>query len=462
MAVGRIGGLDQAQKIGTKVDLENTNFVDVKKWESKYAADLLCGQGVTIESENEGIETFLKDTLKRNNFDDLMLQMTDDCNYYGRIIVVVEKRGEHFYFNYVTPELFQNVSKFEIDEFRAEILNRKVIGLQTFFCREIYTTTQVIRNITVFNKDSNEAMPYDVGKHGELPEEFKLPSVTNHNLGFVPLIEFTNQPSRGKVIAKGGVLEGLADDYAVASMAPLINNLIRQLYKEAILGKTKLAGNFDESTIRSRGGIESMIEADAIIETRGGPGSQSIATTGGTFDGMKWADTIKDLVNQYFKGCGYSSPYPKESQQTEAESLYSKDDNQRTTAVKRRRWTEGLNDLFSKMLVYKGLMASLDAEREFKIEIKENVVYNRLQLVQFLQQAMTTDKPLMTWEDAISLFYNITDKGAIDQKVDELKKMAEDQAKKDMELMQSGMPGDGGGIGKAGPGQDPDGGNNVK
>ena len=46
---------------------------------------------------------------------------------------------------------------------------------------------------------------------------------------------------------------------------------------------------------------------------------------------------MKAKANLYYMGCGYSAPFNDGGQQTEAETLFSKDLDTRTTKAKRRR-----------------------------------------------------------------------------------------------------------------------------
>lgn len=252
-----------------------------------------------------------------------------------------------------------------------------------------------------------------------------------------------------------GGYQQLADDYAVRHMPFHINNGLRQMFKEEIIAKSRIAGNIPLTDLKKTG-IDGLFAADAFIETESmGNGTQAVATMPSSYDGMKWFEPQKQKLNLYARGCGYSDIFPTENAQTEAETLYSKDNNQRTAKAKRRRYTELFNDLFSKLLVYKGLMTSLDAEREFSIEIKENVVYNQLQLVEFIKSAMEGQFPLMTHKEAVMMQRDLDDEETAEEIVKELVAQADEAMEKDMQLMND-PANDAGGMGKAGAGKDPD------
>lgn len=109
---------------------------------------------------------------------------------------------------------------------------------------------------------------------------------------------------------------------------------------------------------------------------------------------------MKVKCNLYFIGCGLSPIFPEVAAPTEAESLLSRDLDITTTKAKRRRYQLKLMDLFAKVLVYKGMAADIKSAKEmFSVEIKENVVYNRLQLTDFLKS--NVDNKFMTRAEAI-------------------------------------------------------------
>lgn len=453
-----IGITTNGTKLITRID--EVDFFDPKRFMAKLGADLLFGQGIVVNSENEAIKKFLQTTLKVNKFDDLMLNIAEETNYYGRTILTVDKtKSGDFMFSFATPELLQNVAKVEITPFAATLLKRKVVGLTVFFQREVWTTTTVSRSITVqdqFNKVSafNETTEETQAK---LPAEFDVPAFERHNLGFVPFIEITNKPARNLILANAqNGYERLADDWTVRNMPIHINNGLRQLFKEEILGKTRMAGSLPLSEIKKLGGIDNVITADAFFEVdQTGNGNNPITAMASAFDGMKWFEPQKQKINLYARGCGYSEIFPTETAQTEAETLYSKDANQRTTKAKRRRYTEMLKELFAKLLVYKGLMTSINDEPEFTVEIKENVVYNQLQLVSFLKEAI--DARLITHAEAIMTqrdLDNVEDAEEIKATID---KEADERDAKEAELFNMGNETDTtDGTGKAGLNKDPD------
>lgn len=451
-----LGVITKGSKVLAKID--EINFFDAKTVLAQFGAELLFGQGIVINSDNEKIKNFLQKTIKKNKFDDLMLDIAEQVNYWGRVILTIDRSetGE-FVFSYATPELMQIIDKIEITPFSAKIMKRKVVGNRIFFVNEIWTSKYVKRSLTVADKQGNFVQSYDPQDHGEVPDDLKIPLYEEHNLGFVPFIEITNKPARNLMLSSTNDYARLADDYAVRHMPIHINNGMRQMLKEEILGKSKLAGFIDTGEIKKRGGVEDFILADAVIETKPiGNGSTTVATQASTYDGMKWLEPQKQKINIYARGCGYSDLFPTENAQTEAETLYSKDNNQRKMKSKRRRYTELLTELFTKLLVYKGLMTDLDADPDFSVEIKENVVYNQLQLTQFLID--NVNSRLMTQLEAIMMQRDLDNIEDAEEIMKTINAEADARDEKEMQMMnqeqeEQKSPAL---MGKAGAGKDPD------
>lgn len=131
-----LGVKASGQKILTSID--NLDFFDLKTYMADFGADLLFGQGIVITSESEEIKKFLTNFTKKNKFDDFMLAVAFNVNYYGRVVMTIDKsvNGE-FAVSYATPELMQDVSMIEITPFKAVLLKQKVVGQRVFYQREI-------------------------------------------------------------------------------------------------------------------------------------------------------------------------------------------------------------------------------------------------------------------------------------------------------------------------------------
>lgn len=61
--------------------LDDIDFIDVNRVFSHKVAQKVAGQGIVVKSENEEIQSFLKEFLKLNQFDDLLAQLVEEMSY---------------------------------------------------------------------------------------------------------------------------------------------------------------------------------------------------------------------------------------------------------------------------------------------------------------------------------------------------------------------------------------------
>lgn len=121
---------------------------------------------------------------------------------------------------------------------------------------------------------------------------------------------------------------------------------------------------------------------------------------------------------------------------------------------KRRRITEMLSNLIQKLLVYKGLATDIDGEREFSIELKELVVYNQLQMADFLNNSIQYG--LMTRKEAIMTQRDLDDPEVAETIIKEIDKDREAEQERDIQYTTALTEASSDNMGKAGMGQDPD------
>lgn len=449
-----LGFNDKGKQIIGRID--EIDFIDVNSVASYRISQKVAGQGIVFNSEKEAIKTFLDEVKKDNNFDDLIADIVYQMAFWGRIVLTIDKtKGGKFLFTYATPELLQDVGKIEVKETYAKLMKRKVFGLRIFFITEYWDTMKVERTYTIQDQSGN-IVPYDVDKHGELPKELQVPKVEYHNLGFVPIIDMTNKPNRNLITQGLGVGASLqmADEFPVKKLGLHINNTLRQQYKEEIIGKSRVIAT-GKLTTMGNGLDANILLKDGYIQAKAtGENSKPIEIMPSTYDGMKWSETIQAKLNLYFKGRGQSELFPTQNSQTEAETLYSKDGDQMSAKYKRRRITEMLSNLIQKLLVYKGLATDVDGEREFSIELKELVVYNQLQMADFLNNSIQYG--LMTRKEAIMTQRDLDDPEVAETIIKEIDKDREAEQERDIQYTTALTEASSDNMGKAGMGQDPD------
>lgn len=74
-----LGVITKGSKVLAKID--DLDFFDAKTVLAQFGAELLFGQGIVINSENEEIKRFLQKITKKEKFDDLLLDIAEQVNY---------------------------------------------------------------------------------------------------------------------------------------------------------------------------------------------------------------------------------------------------------------------------------------------------------------------------------------------------------------------------------------------
>lgn len=426
-------GIDnRGQRALTRID--DINFFDIKMFASKRGSDLCFGQGITATvKDNEEAQKWLNHTLKTNRFDSLIQQIGTDTLYWGGIILTINKSiNDEFSFSFATPELLQIVENIEITPYKAKLMLRKVVGLKIFIVNEIWTTTEVFRDISITDENNNKSRQYNPDVDGDIPKEIQLPTYEKHNLGFIPFELITFRERRNIVNSGINAWERFSIDQDVKNLADSINYSLRQHYKEKWKGATRVFGQFDSSYAQklvSNGTISQTVADDYIITADMTPNqNKPIEAVQGTYDANKWLAGWQAEIDLYMIGCGYSPIFQQgQAGATEAQTLITKDNDQRTTKQLRRRFTEILSNLFAKLFVYKGFASDIiEAHEMITIQIKENIVYNQMQLVDFLNNAITYG--LMTKLQAIMIMNDIDNEDDAQVILDDIQKEQEEQA----------------------------------
>lgn len=422
-------------KLIKKVD--EIDFINLRAIQAHLSASLLFGQGATPQADNEKLQNYLNDFWEVNKMNDRLYQMAYDASFWGGLVATIDRtESGNLLLSHATPELFQIVVKIEVTPFAAELMKKRIVGNQIFYVREIWTDTYVERDITI--QDNGLLRP--ITDKDKIPEDLRIPKREDHNLGFVPIEEFTNKPAINTLAAGiGGYYETVRDGHNVQFIELQVNNIYRQHYKEAIFGKSRVFGNISKNELASLANSpyvdSAMLVRDFIITTKTlGEQSKPVETMPATYDGQKWLEPVETLINQYWFGCLYSDPFPKQAEMTQAESIINKDRDMRTTNDKRYRWSDFLNSLMAKIVVYGGFAKDLkEARKMFTIEIKENNVYNRLQLTQFL--IANVQARFMSRLEAIMMQRNIDNKDKAQEILDAIDKENEIDQQKMQDLL---------------------------
>lgn len=79
----------------------------------------------------------------------------------------------------------------------------------------------------------------------------------------------------------------LSDEYPVRNMSLHINHGLRQMYKEEILGKSRVIGTVKPGTINKAGDNDILLQDGYIQAQQMGENGKPIETMPGSYDGVK-------------------------------------------------------------------------------------------------------------------------------------------------------------------------------
>lgn len=185
---------------------------------------------------------------------------------------------------------------------------------------------------------------------------FKLNDEYEHNLGFLPLVLFTNRPFQVFRNFQNPYYP-LADGWGAENINKLIQDTLYISNKELHLNKTRLLFPVDESyKAKIKTNAVNPVEAELISFTPR-PG-----LTQGTTPEILSANPAlpayeaytRYLMELYLRNAGFSPPNDSTAQQTEAETLYTKSGDVETTKMKRDHFTQQVKELLNKALYMAG------------------------------------------------------------------------------------------------------------
>ncbi len=428
-------------------NIEQTIFFDGKVELGRHAAKLLVGNGWQLTSDDEKVEKFINQTFDNNNINTILFSLVYIMSIYGRAIMTVNKTGNKYRLEIAKPQFFSAVAKAHITPKLAIVYKQTIIGSGTFLIREEWDSEKVVRSIS--NKEGQEVQL--AGLNAKLDKDEQIPNVEYHNLGFVPIIEFINQPL--KQVAMEGFIgpfanyEELSDDHAVKTLPQLINHLYRQIFIESTISGTKIIGDFNPQEVKKLSDKDNrfnFITSNVLFNVKqiGGnaqtPLFDKIEPTRGYITEL--TDTIKKLKAQYYDGAGYSTQ-DDTVLDTATQTLYAKSKDVETTKLKRDYLIEKLNKLIDIILLQENQVEiETEKDRNFSFSINENLNVSEVETTALVVQQLQAG--LITRSEGIAKLRGINEKDA-DDIVNKINKERDLEAERMNELIGDGGEGNG-------------------
>lgn len=228
------------------------NYWDGEHTIATHAASLLLGNGVQLTSETEETENFLNKVFDLNEINVFLYSLTYWLSIKGRVIATVSKnKAGKYLLEIAKPDWVNSLAKIHITPKLAILYKKTVISNNMFIIREEWDEKKVVRSL--FDAKRQEI---NLGTmNGKLKPSERIEEVWNHNLGFVPIIEFLNKPIWASTLSGDGLNDSsydrLRDTFGSENMVELINHLYRMIKRESEVGGTRVIGNFNAQELKN-------------------------------------------------------------------------------------------------------------------------------------------------------------------------------------------------------------------
>lgn len=395
-------------------------YINLKRMIGKHATSLLWGNGFNISSENEDINKFLVEWVKK-----IRLQYIMEINEeilstypYGRSIITIDKtKGGDIKLTIADPYITNKVGRVFVDEELAVIWKRFNLDDKMYWIKQTYDTEKVVSNVFETSKEQEEVPNVNseattqlttiqiMGVNRQLPQDKQIEPIWYHGLGICPLVEFFNLPN----FSFEYQYLGYNNDFVVAgnSMELTLNNLVNEFNKAIIINHPRLFGTLTPELIEDLksskdGGFEYALKNIFVNNSvRNSNGDAIFQVLQPDLQFKEYIDGIRSTIELGFNMSGYSfNSSTEKSDLTATGSLMGKELDILTTTRKRNWRITEINRLIEKVLKVKGFEVD-----DFVFEINTNIVSNTL--IESQTQQLLLGEGLTTRSLAISKLHKI-------------------------------------------------------
>lgn len=354
----------------------------------------IWGGGFQFSSGNDSIENKFKKINHLNKLDNLFSYIEKYCSMYGRAVITINKTDSgDFMLSMNSPIWYNGVGKVFIQPQLAIIYQRFTVGNNMYVVKSTYTN-KYVKNELYTNYDGKVIRVFD--KETEIFKELRIKKFWEHNLGFPPIIEFTNLPFyQFNWLTEEFVR--LSDWYPAVQFEKLIWTTAENLRKELAFNHSRIVIDGNQTILnRLRGdndfGSLSIEERNEFIISAENGGAD-VKFQPGNGDFTKYTSTMEHLMDFYFKLSG-SSRFSEGggAQKTVAETSTIRSSMIETINQKMVLRQKQCVDLISKMLCCYGAITKEDywnGTTDFEFKINGNIledetshIDNQLKLIQ--------------------------------------------------------------------------------
>lgn len=334
------------------------------------------GNGFQFKTENEKVEKVFNKISYLNKLNNTLGYIEKYCSLYGRAILTINKTKDGEYLlNISDPIWFNGVGKVFVQPQLAVIYQRFKVSTEIYIVKSTYTPTHVYNELYTY---MNEDVIRVFDKEAEVFEELQIEPEWEHNLGFPPIVEFTNLPLWQHQWMNMDFVN-ITDWFPAMIYEKLIWETLDSLRKELRYCHSRIfTDGLSQSTInqlRGRNGafedFDPEAKNDYIINTD--PGSE-VKIQQGNGDFTKYTNAVQALLDFYFKMAG-SSRFSEGggAQKTVAEVSNTKSASIENINQKIILRQEQCRELINKLLACYGCGKYYDVNDEYDFVIKGNI-----------------------------------------------------------------------------------------
>ena len=334
-------------------------------------ANNVWGNGFKFNSEDEKLIKAFKRIDKNNKLKSLFQFCEWMKSIYGRAIITLNKdKGGEVRFNITNPYFFNQVGKIFVTETVAVIYQRYIVDSKHFYLKTTYDTKKVV-NEWYEQTGEKEVLIYDV--ESTIPKQFQVEKVWEHNLGFLPLVEFFNYPFRN-VNYNMYQFDFLADWANSEFLEPIFSDVLLNFQKEINYCHSRIVlENVSQQTIdnlKKHTVSKDVNLGDFLID--GETGSRATAIPGNA-DFTTYTNALNDIMDLYYKFAN-SSRFSEGggAQKTSAEVNQTRSVSTETIRQKITHAERDCTELIAKALAIMGEIDYFE-DYSFQFEINGNI-----------------------------------------------------------------------------------------
>lgn len=359
------------------------SLLDFPQIIAEKQARKLFGRGIVINAEDENVLNFLNEFIEVNRLHEQLITIEELCSLFGQVIITLDKYPNSVpRIAYADPYMLSRVGKFHITEKSASVFKYIVRDTKTYPVYEEWTEKKVKRiwylPDTDVQVDSLKAPVTELkGKSIYRVEE------KNHNLGCLPVVELRNkQKWVYEIMSPWSWKPQLATWYPVRGMIQFAYHTLRQIWKNMILVKPKIVGEFQAPDMKRYINKPSeMLELfqDTFITLKGSSAvgeKSNLSIIQGEMNIRDWFEGFQQIYNHILLNCGFSPDNQSETMKTTSEIYANQSTSKESINLLKQLRIDQLTRIFDKALII-GKVWNGSEERPYTISIPDEENMNQ-------------------------------------------------------------------------------------